>query len=327
MKYFPKIFFVLLFLNFNFISSKKIIVEYNEEFDYIIKGGKYYFPNKRDDNSSKNKNFRIPNKIFMAEEKVEKEENPCEEELVTGSIYWFYMFMVAFLTLMAGMMSGLTVGYLSVDQLTMELKENTGTEEEKAASKIILPVLSNRHWLLCTLLLMNSFAIEALPVFLDRVFSRLTAVIISVTLLLIFGEVIPQAFCTGPRQIQIAAMAAPMTRFLMIITWPITFWLGKCLDRILGEQGKTLYQNQDLKCLVEMHTYEALKKIAEEEEKNPYIPKHEIPKPSDKMGLSPIQANLMISALEIKEKKAIEIMINLMIFILSNMRNLLIKKK
>ena len=77
-----------------------------------------------------------------------------------------------------------------------------------------------------------------------------------------------------------------------------------------------------------MHTYEALKKIAEEEEeKNPYIPKNEIPKPSDKMGLSPIQANLMISALEIKEKKAIEIMINLMIFILSNMRNLLIKKK
>ena len=53
--------------------------------------------------------------------------------------------MVAFLTLMAGMMSGLTVGYLSVDQLTMELKENTGTDEEKAAAKIILPVLSNRH--------------------------------------------------------------------------------------------------------------------------------------------------------------------------------------
>ena len=186
----------------------------------------------------------------------------------------------------------------------MELKENTGTDEEKAAAKIILPVLSNRHWLLCTLLLMNSFAMEALPVFLDRVFSRLTAVVISVTLLLIFGEVIPQAFCTGPRQIQIAAMAAPMTRLLMIVTWPITFWLGKCLDIILGEQGKTRYQNQDLKCLVEMHTYEALKKIAEEEEKNPYIPKPEIPKPSDKMGLSQFEANLMISALEIKEKKS-----------------------
>jgi metal transporter CNNM len=214
------------------------------------------------------------------------------------------------LTLFAGMMSGLTVGYLSVDQLTMELRENTGTPEEKEASKVILPVLSNRHWLLCTLLLMNSFAMEALPVFLDRVFSRFTAVVISVTLLLIFGEVIPQALCTGPRQVQIAAMAAPMTRFLMIISWPITFWLGKCLDIILGEQGKTRYQNQDLKCLVEMHTNEALRKIAEEEEKNPYIPKNDIPKPSENMGLGQIEANLMISALEIKEKKAVEIMIN-----------------
>ena len=156
---------------------------------------------------------------------------------------------------------------------------------------------------------MNSFAMEALPVFLDRVFSRLTAVIISVTLLLIFGEVIPQALCTGPRQIQIAAMAAPMTRFLMIVSWPITYWLGKCLDIILGEQGKTRYQNQDLKALVEMHTYEAIKRISEEEEKNPYIAKEDIPKPSNTMGLSPEEANLMISALEIRDKKVMEIMI------------------
>ena len=157
---------------------------------------------------------------------------------------------------------------------------------------------------------MNSFAMEALPVFLDRVFSRFAAVVISVTLLLIFGEVIPQALCTGPRQIQIAAMAAPMTRFLMIVSWPITFWLGKCLDIILGEQGKTRYQNQDLKALVEMHTYDALKKISEEEEKNPYIPKNDIPKPSNTMGLLQEEANLMISALEIREKKVVEIMIN-----------------
>jgi metal transporter CNNM len=105
-------------------------------------------------------------------------------------------------------------------------------------------------------------------------------------------------------------MAAPMTRFLMIISWPITFWLGKCLDIILGEQGKTRYQNQDLKALVEMHTYEALKKISEEEEKNPYIPKDDIPKPSDTMGLVQEQANLMISALEIKEKKVVDVMIH-----------------
>ena len=242
------------------------------------------------------------------ENESSKNQN-CEEEMVTGGTYWFYLFMVIFLTLFAGMASGLTTGYLSVDKLTMELRETTGTPEEKKYSKVILPVLSNHHWLLCTLLLMNSFANEALPVFLDRVFSRLAAVIISVTLLLIFGEIIPQALCTGPRQIQIAAYAAPLTRFFMIISWPVSFWLGKCLDMILGEQGKTRYQNQDLKALVEMHTNDALKKIAEEEEKNPYIAKGDIPKPSDTMGLDNMEANLMISALTIRDKKVIEIMI------------------
>ena len=273
MKYFPNFFLIIVFLNYSNIFSKKVYIEYNEEFDYIQKDGKYYFPITEDLLPIKMKNLRSQTNLRKTEEtKKEAEgEDPCAEQMVTGSTYWFYMFMVALLTLFAGMMSGLTVGYLSVDQLTMELRENTGTEEEKAASKVILPVLSNRHWLLCTLLLMNSFAMEALPVFLDRIFSRLTAVIISVTLLLIFGEVIPQALCTGPRQVQIAALAAPMTRFLMIISWPITFWLGKCLDIILGEQGKTRYQNQDLKCLVEMQ----------------------------------------ISALEIKEKKVVEIMINI----------------
>ena len=309
------IFLLLFLLNLKNISLKKLLLDYNEELDFITKDGKFYFPVSHEKSVSKIRHLRSfsknkPYRNLEDDEKKEEEPVACVEEMVTGSTYWFFMFMVAFLTLFAGMMSGLTVGYLSVDQLTMELRETTGTPMEKEYSKVILPVLSNRHWLLCTLLLMNSFAMEALPVFLDRVFSRFAAVVISVTLLLIFGEVIPQALCTGPRQIQIAAMAAPMTRFLMIVSWPITFWLGKCLDIILGEQGKTRYQNQDLKALVEMHTYDALKKISEEEEKNPYIPKNDIPKPSNTMGLLQEEANLMISALEIREKKVVEIMIN-----------------
>ena len=79
--------------------------------------------------------------------------------------------------------------------------------------------------------------------------------------------------------------------------------------QMLGYNTRRTRKNLLSKSGFEMHTYEALKKIAEEKEKNPYIPKHEIPKPSDKMGLSQFEANLMISALEIKEKKVIEIMI------------------
>jgi metal transporter CNNM len=40
---------------------------------------------------------------------------------------------------------------------------------------------------------------ETLPIFLDRIFSPWVAVLISVTLILMFGEIIPQALCTGPK--------------------------------------------------------------------------------------------------------------------------------
>ena len=294
---------IIIFL-FPLISPYQITVDYNPSLDIITYNNIIYLPTKSGLKFLSPKSYKEEIVNWKENEKTE-----CEEELVSGGTYWFFLFMVTFLTLFAGLMSGLTVGYLSVDDLTMELKANAGTEEEKFYSARILPVVSNRHWLLCTLLLMNSFAMEALPVFLDRIFSRLTAVIISVTLLLIFGEVIPQALCTGPRQIQIAAMMAPFTTLLMRISSPITFFLGKALDIILGEHHKSRFQNTDLKALVEMHTYKALKELQEEEEKHRYIPKNEIAKPGSNMGLNDMEANLMISALEIREKKVIEIMI------------------
>ena len=150
-------------------------------------------------------------------------------------------------------MSGLTVGYLSIDDLVMELRMKSGTEEEKKYANQVLPILANRHWLLVTLLLMNSIAMEALPVFLDRIVNRFWAVVISVTLILVVGEILPQAVCTGPNQVQIAAYVAPMTKFLMLISWPLSYWLGKALDIILGEHHKSRYENSDLKTLVEFN--------------------------------------------------------------------------
>jgi metal transporter CNNM len=51
--------------------------------------------------------------------------------------------------------------------------------------------------MLVTLLLCNAGAMETLPIFLDRLVPQVVAIICSVTLILIFGEVIPQAICTG----------------------------------------------------------------------------------------------------------------------------------
>ena len=52
--------------------------------------------------------------------------------------------------------------------------------------------------LLCTLLVANAFAMEALPIFFDKIVPPAFAVLMSVFFIVFCGEIVPQALCTGP---------------------------------------------------------------------------------------------------------------------------------
>jgi CBS domain containing-hemolysin-like protein len=60
------------------------------------------------------------------------------------------------------------------------------------------------------------------------------AILLSVTLVLIFGEILPSAIFTGPRQLRLAAKFTGVVKFVMIIFYPIAYPLARLLDRILG---------------------------------------------------------------------------------------------
>jgi metal transporter CNNM len=98
---------------------------------------------------------------------------------------------------------------------------------------------------------------EALPIFLDRLVSAVMAVAISVTAILFFGEIIPQAICTGPQQIFIADKVAPMVNFLMIACGIIAYPISRILDYLLGEHHITRYCTTDLKTLIDLHSKKA----------------------------------------------------------------------
>lgn len=53
----------------------------------------------------------------------------------------------------------------------------------------MLRLAKHRHLVLVSLLLANSAAMESLPLFLDRLTSAYIAIIVSVTVVLCFGEV------------------------------------------------------------------------------------------------------------------------------------------
>ena len=99
---------------------------------------------------------------------------------------------------------------------------------------------------------------EALPIFLDSLVPSYLAIIISVTAVLFFGEIIPQAVCTGPNQIKIAACISPVTLGLMYLSFPISYPISLLLDILLGKHSKSRFLNTDLKALVELHSTTAL---------------------------------------------------------------------
>lgn len=83
-------------------------------------------------------------------------------------LFTLYLCISAGLTCMAGLMSGLTLGLMSLDATQLEVLRRTGTPEEMKYASIIMPVIKNQHLLLVTLLLCNACPSEALPLFLDR---------------------------------------------------------------------------------------------------------------------------------------------------------------
>ena len=89
--------------------------------------------------------------------------------------------------------------------------------------------------MLVTLLLLNACAMEALPLALDKLVPAWAAIVCSVTGVLFFGEIIPQALCTGPSQIKIAEYMCPVVLVFMWFTSPISWPIGKLLDKLMGE--------------------------------------------------------------------------------------------
>lgn len=160
--------------------------------------------------------------------------------------------LAGFLVSMAGMMSGLTLGLMSLDQVDIEILRRSGTDRQRRLAQRIQPVLSRPHVLLVTLLVCNALAAEALPLVLDRLADPATAIILSVSVVLLFGEIIPQAACSR-YGLEIGAASAPFVRLLMWLTAPVSYPIGWVLDRVLGDRHTALFRRAELKALVDIH--------------------------------------------------------------------------
>nr|KJB63671.1 hypothetical protein B456_010G010300 [Gossypium raimondii] len=173
-----------------------------------------------------------------------------------GAEFSLYLLIIVGLVCFAGLMAGLTLGLMSLGLVDLEVLIMSGRPQDRIHAAKIFPVVKNQHLLLCTLLIGNSLAMEALPIFLDKLVPPWAAILVSVTLILMFGEILPQAVCTR-YGLKVGAAMAPFVRVLLFLFLPISYPISKVLDWMLGKGHAALLRRAELKTFVDFHGNEA----------------------------------------------------------------------
>ncbi|KAI3854146.1 hypothetical protein MKX03_022159 [Papaver bracteatum] len=173
-----------------------------------------------------------------------------------GTEFFMYIVAVVVFVCFAGLMAGLTLGLMSLGLVDLEVLMKSGRPHDRKNAGKIFPVVKNQHLLLCTLLLGNALAMESLPIFLDKLVAPWAAILISVTLILVFGEILPQAVCTR-YGMKVGAITAPLVRVLLFLFFPVAYPISKMLDWMLGKGHGVILRRAELMTFVDFHGNEA----------------------------------------------------------------------
>src|SRR4051812_13880821 len=102
--------------------------------------------------------------------------------------FWLWIGIVAILVILDGLVAGLVLGLLSLDETKLKVLSTSGTPSQKIAANRIAPVRRRGHLLLVSLLLTNTVINATLPILLDSIVGTgWIAVLITTVLVVIFA--------------------------------------------------------------------------------------------------------------------------------------------
>jgi len=189
--------------------------------------------------------------------------NPCPAETSTGKdkseeggvgipVYAQYT-LIVILVMFSALFSGLTLGLMSLDPSGLEIvMANSDDPGMARAAKAIYPVRLNGNLLLCTLLLGNVGVNSLLSILMADLTSGLVGFVVSTCVIVIFGEIIPQAICSR-FALQVGEKTVPLVKFIMVLLYPICKPMSMILNKVLGHEIGTTYSTSEMAKLIEMH--------------------------------------------------------------------------
>lgn len=173
--------------------------------------------------------------------------------------------LILVLVTLSAIFSGLTLGLMSLDRLGLEViigaGERDGASDDEVykaeAARRILPVRENGNMLLSTLVLGNVSVNCLLSILMADLTSGLVGFLVSTVIIVIFGEIIPQALCSRHALVT-GSKLVPLVKILLFVFYPAARPIGAALDYALGADLGTVFSKRELTKLLEIHVQQKM---------------------------------------------------------------------
>lgn len=177
--------------------------------------------------------------------------NEGEIESGSAAVEPWRIGLIVFLVCLSGCFSGLNLGVLSLDVSQLNLLtegpfETTQEEKDAVYAKRILPLRKRGNLLLCSILLGNVAVNCLLSILMADLTSGTVGFLASTFLIVIFGEIVPQALCSRYGLLS-GYLLAWLLWILIILTFLISFPISAILDKVLGDEVAASYTKNQLK--------------------------------------------------------------------------------
>lgn len=154
--------------------------------------------------------------------------------------------VVVLLISLSGLFSGLTLGLMGLNRFELKRRVKMG---DKQAEKIY-PVRKKGNLLLTTLLLGNVLVNAALAVFLGDITTGAAAMALSTGLIVVFGEILPQALFSR-FALRLGAKTTWLVWIFLYLLYPVAKPLAIGLDKLLGGELPHFYSKKELRIIFE----------------------------------------------------------------------------
>lgn len=152
------------------------------------------------------------------------------------------------LLFLSGLFSGLNLGFMSLGKEELERKIKQGDRQ----AKIVYGLRKNGNLLLCTILIGNVLVNNTLAIYMGDMFSGTMAIFVATALVVVFGEILPQAICSR-YPLQVGAKAAPLFKVFMYALWIICKPLSMIMDYFLGPEPPQRHTKFEISEMIKDH--------------------------------------------------------------------------